>query len=493
MFESFFPRPEQFFPSVLIWSLLSALFWNTSIHDLALYLFGVADLAADGALVLPLFWRVFSALVFFGGSVAAFLFFWSRDPEGPRSRQVFVIIMGGLWLALTFMMWRYSGDDFAKALGLYQPPDVDPVIGIGHFITPDFIAFYLYFLLITGIFALFWRIYAPHPWQRWSIGGSALILFTTYYGVQVAVAINNWRRPFFDLVQTALTPGNEVNVWELYGYLVTFAGIAFFAVAIFTTIRFFTSHYIFRWRTAMNDYYLSYWTKLRHIEGASQRIQEDTMRFATIMENLGVDIVEAVMTLFAFLPILLGLSIYVASLPIIGDVPGALLWAAILWAAFGTIFLAGVGIKLPGLQFRNQRVEAAFRKELVYGEDDDERADPPTMTELFSNVRRNYFRLYFHYMYFNVARGFYVQADNIYGFWILTPTIAAGMITFGILQQILTAFGQVSSSFQLVVNAWPTIVELMSIFKRLKAFEAVLDDKPLPSIDQEYLNKKADR
>ena len=96
-------------------------------------------------------------------------------------------------------------------------------------------------------------------------------------------------------------------------------------------------------------------------------------------------------------------------------------------------------------------------------------------------------------MYFNVARGFYVQADNIYGFWILTPTIAAGMITFGILQQILTAFGQVSSSFQLVVNAWPTIVELMSIFKRLKAFEAVLDDKPLPSIDQEYLNKKADR
>ncbi len=29
-----------------------------------------------------------------------------------------------------------------------------------------------------------------------------------------------------------------------------------------------------------------------------------------------------------------------------------------------------VGIKLPGLEYNNQKVEAAFRKELVYGEDD---------------------------------------------------------------------------------------------------------------------------
>src|SRR2546430_5973921 len=43
---------------------------------------------------------------------------------------------------------------------------------------------------------------------------------------------------------------------------------------------FITSHYIFRWRTAMNDYYVGNWQRLRHIEGASQRVQEDTMRFA---------------------------------------------------------------------------------------------------------------------------------------------------------------------------------------------------------------------
>ena len=62
------------------------------------------------------------------------------------------------------------------------------------------------------------------------------------------------------------------------------------------------------------------------------------------------------------------------------------------------------GLKLPGLQFRNQRVEAAYRKELVYGEDDVDRAQPIKTTELFDNVRHNYFRLYFHYIYFNVVR-----------------------------------------------------------------------------------------
>ena len=54
---------------------------------------------------------------------------------------------------------------------------------------------------------------------------------------------------------------------------------------------------------------------------------------------------------------------------------------------FGTGLLAIVGIKLPGLEFKNQRVEAAFRKELVYGEDDTSRAQPPTLKELFADVR----------------------------------------------------------------------------------------------------------
>jgi peptide/bleomycin uptake transporter len=200
--------------------------------------------------------------------------------------------------------------------------------------------------------------------------------------------------------------------------------------------------------------------------------------------------VVSVMTLIAFLPILYGLSSNVTELPIIGEIPAPLMNAAIFWSLFGTVLLAVVGIKLPGLEFRNQRVEAAYRKELVYGEDNASRAEPPTVRELFENVRKNYFRLYFHYMYFNVARSFYIQADNIFAYFILIPTIAAGRITFGLLQQILTAFNQVSSSFQYLVNAWPTIVELLSIHKRLRAFEAVLQGEDLPEIDRRYLERE---
>ena len=76
-----------------------------------------------------------------------------------------------------------------------------------------------------------------------------------------------------------------------------------------------------------------------------------------------------------------------------------------------------------------------------------------------------------------------MQADNIFSYLILIPTIVAGKITFGILQQILTAFGQVSNSFQYIVNAWPTIIELISIFKRLQAFESTLSGKNLSKIE----------
>jgi peptide/bleomycin uptake transporter len=230
---------------------------------------------------------------------------------------------------------------------------------------------------------------------------------------------------------------------------------------------------------------------VRHIEGAAQRVQEDTMRFATIMEDLGVSIIESVMTLFAFLPVLFVLSQHVSELPIVGQIPAPLLQASIFWSLFGTVLLAVVGIKLPGLNFRNQRVEAAYRKELVYGEDNHERAQPPTVRALFENVRLNYFRLYLHYAYFNIFRSMYLQADNIFAYLILIPTIAAGKITFGILQQILTAFGQVSNSFQYLVNSWTTIIELMSIHKRLAAFEAAFEGRALPDLDREVPETEA--
>lgn len=398
----------------------------------------------------------------------------------PNPKLFFLSLL--VWSSITVAIWYLFNDNLAAMIGL-DLSEQEPVIGLGHFITDSFILFYLYYTLAVAIFAAFWNFIQPHKWQWWSIVGSAVILFSTYFSVQVSVAINNWRRPFFDGVQDALTEGGTTTATQLYDLIIIFGEIAFMWIFVFVATRFFVSHYIFRWRTAMNDYYVSKWKEVRHIEGASQRIQEDTMRFANITENLGVAMIDSVMTLFAFLPVLWSLSSYVTELPLVGEIASPLFSAAIFWSVFGTFLLAVVGIKLPGLEFKNQRVEAAYRKELVYGEDAEDRAQPITLRELFTNVRKNYFRLYFHYMYFNVARSMYLQADNIFAYLILIPTIAAGKITFGILQQILTAFNQVSTSFQYLVNSWPTIVELLSIYKRLKSFELAIVDKPLPDID----------
>jgi peptide/bleomycin uptake transporter len=166
--------------------------------------------------------------------------------------------------------------------------------------------------------------------------------------------------------------------------------------------------------------------------------------------------------------------------PQLGELLGfhyPLVVAALVWAMFGTAFLALIGVRLPGLEFHNQRVEAAYRKELVFGEDDPVRAAPPKLVELFAAVRENYFRVYLNYMYFNVGRILYLQTDNIFPYIILAPTIVAGRITLGPMNQILSAFAQVRSSLQYLVNSWPRIVELISIYKRLRAFESRIGDE----------------
>ena len=154
-----------------------------------------------------------------------------------------------------------------------------------------------------------------------------------------------------------------------------------------------------------------------------------------------------------------------------GAVDHSLVWLAIVSAAAGTVLLAIVGIKLPGLEFNNQKVEAAYRKELVFGEVHEDRAQPESVVELFANVRKNYFRLFKLYLYFDIAKWSYLQFSVIVPYIMMGPTIVAGIITLGVLQQILRAFDRVESSFQFLVNSWGIIVELISIYKRLKAFE----------------------
>jgi peptide/bleomycin uptake transporter len=392
----------------------------------------------------------------------------------PRPKIFFISAI--LWTALAMTLWYSYANELYGSSG---PGGV----GVAIFWSARSLWFDLYFWMFVAIFTAFWMWFSPHPWALWSILGSALILFATYFQVQVSVAVNTWYGPFYDLVQAALSKSKPVTVEEFYGELSTFAGIALVAVIVGVMTRFFVSHYIFRWRTAMNDFYIANWPRLRTIEGASQRVQEDTMRFATITEGLGVNLISAILTLIAFLPVLLRLSSSITELPLIGSIPYPLVFAAIVWSIFGTGALALIGIKLPGIEFFNQRVEAAYRKELVLGEDNAERANPPTLNELFENIRKNYFRLYLNFLYFNIGRIVYLQTDVVFPYILLGPSIIAGKLTLGSLQQILNAFTQVRNAFQYLINSWSTIVDLISIYQRLRGFEAMIAGAPLPAIE----------
>ncbi len=322
---------------------------------------------------------------------------------------------------------------------------------------------------------MFKSFFLNRNWLHWSFLGTILIFSVTWYKVQLDVKINEWFGEFYDTIQKALSEPGAVTIDDFLGFLLTFAGIAGIYIVVAVMLEFFIRHYVFRWRTAMNDYYMENWPGIRHIEGAAQRVQEDTMRFARIMEGLGVAFIRSIMTLIAFMPILWGLSEHVKELPWIGAVDQALVFVAIISASCGTLLLAIVGIKLPGLEFKNQMVEAAYRKELVLGEDQADRAAPPSVSKLYDNLRKNYFNLYKHYLYFDIAKWSYIQFSVIIPYIALAPTIVAGAITLGVMQQVIRAFGKVEESFQFLVHSWSTIVELLSIYKRLNAFEKQID------------------
>ncbi len=378
-----------------------------------------------------------------------------------------------LWTAVAMLLWFLIGPQLGSVLSLggfigIAPTEADP----DPFFSADKVWLYQYVILTGYLFCVPWYFFKRTPWFWWSVVGSITILEVVYFNVQIGAWLNDWYGTFFDMIQQALGEANSVAPEEFYGQLWTVLYVLVPNITVLVLNAFFIAHYLFRWRRAMNAFYMAHWPILREVEGASQRIQEDTQRFARIVEGLAVSFVASLMTLIVFLPLLFELSTNITELPVIGPVNGSLVWIALMSAIFGTVLLATVGIKLPGLEFENQKVEAAFRKELVYGEDATERAQPVSVQQLFGNVQKNYFRLYRHYLYFNIARYSYLQATNFIPLVAMAPSILTGALTLGLFQQISNAFNQVEESFKFLANSWTTIIDLISVYKRLRLFEA---------------------
>jgi peptide/bleomycin uptake transporter len=320
------------------------------------------------------------------------------------------------------------------------------------------------------------RFFTEKKWLLWSWLGSIAILSSLWIQVEIDVKINEWFGSFYDMIQRALAEPNAITAAEYWGGLLSFITLAAVYVGIAVVVSFFTAHYLFRWRASMVEWYHSVYDKARTIEGAAQRVQEDTIKFSRIMEGLGTSFIESIMILVQFVPILLGLSV---GIPVFffGDWQYGLVTGALVWSIGGTIFLILLGwfLRLVGVEYDLQKKEAAYRKILVIAEDD-ETVRPKTINELFDDVRGIHFKSYLRYLYFNIGRIAYLQANVLSAYVFLAPAIIAGVITLGVMQQIIRAFGRVEGSMQYLLKAWPTIIELMSVYKRLREFERQIKD-----------------
>ncbi len=315
---------------------------------------------------------------------------------------------------------------------------------------------------------MFKSFFYNRKWRLWAYGGALLLIGIVCVQVYLSVLLNTWYGAFYNIVQTV----GEHSMAEYWAKMWEFGELAVPLVIIGTLSGYFARVYTFHWREAMTFDYTAHWRKTKEdIEGSSQRIQEDIYRFARIVEGLGLQVIQSVLTLIAFLPLLWRLSASV-DVPIIRDIPGGLVWVAIIVSVGGLAISWLVGIQLPVLEYNNQKVEAAYRKELVYAEDDKKHfASEESIVSLFLGLKRNYYRLFTHYTYFDAWINSFERIMMITPYLIMAPSLFNGLIALGIMVQVSNAFSRVRASLSIFTMNWTTITELRSIYRRLKEFE----------------------
>ncbi|MCK5783863.1 MAG: putative transporter [Desulfobacterales bacterium] len=314
--------------------------------------------------------------------------------------------------------------------------------------------------------------FKDRKWRLWAYCGATGLIALLVLQTLLAVWLNTWYRDFYDILQNV----EDHRLREFWDSLFVFLRICLPYIFIIAITNFLSRTYALRWRQSMAEGMVDLWLKTdKQIEGASQRIQQDSERFAKIVESLGLEVVRGGMVLIAFLPILWGLSKEL-ELPLIGEIPGSLVWVALIISIGGIVVSWFVGKKLPRLEYNNQKTEAAYRKNLVLGEDKRAHCTNESLFGLFTGLRKNHERLFLHLSYFDLWSSLYGQTVVIIPYLIGGIGLFSGILTLGMLVQIANCFGKVHESFAIVLNRWTAITELRSIHLRLTEFYKLIEE-----------------
>jgi vitamin B12/bleomycin/antimicrobial peptide transport system ATP-binding/permease protein len=340
---------------------------------------------------------------------------------------------------------------------------------------------------IRTTLATVWRIAVPYfnSEDKWAGRGLlAAVIAIELALVGTDVLVNQWRNRFYNALQA--------KDWD--GFVrenIIFCVLAAISVGLSVYQLYLNQWLQIRWRNWMTTKYLGEWLHdANHYrmqlqgdaaDNPDQRMSDDVKLFVSQTLGIGVGLLSAIVSFASFVVILWALST-AAPLHMFGSafsIPGYLVWAALIYAIFGTALTQWIGSPLVNLDFQQQRLEADFRFNLVRVRENSEQiallrgegAEREHLSQRFSRVVGNWYGIMSRTKRLTAFTTSYAQAAVVFPFVLTGPAYFADKIQLGALIQTAEAFGKVQDALSFFVSVYRTMAEWRAVVARLDGFE----------------------
>ncbi|WP_148716273.1 ABC transporter ATP-binding protein/permease [Chitinolyticbacter meiyuanensis] len=346
------------------------------------------------------------------------------------------------------------------------------------------------------LFHNFWRLAKPfwvseEKWRAWSL--LAAVIGLSLGIVFMNVQFNAWYNVFYNTLQNLDAKG----FWQS---IVKFTWLALIYIVIAVYANYLQQLLQIRWRRWMTEHFTQRWLDKQgyyrlqltdhETDNPDQRIAEDVDQFVSLTLGLSLGLLRSFVTFVSFVSILWALS-GPFSFVLAGrtwEIPGYMLWVALIYAAIGTGISIWIGKPLVGLNFEQQRREANFRFALIRVREnaesialyEGEPQEAATLKTRFLRVLENALALIGRQKRLSWFTNFWGQLAIIFPMLVGAPRLFAKEIQLGGLMQIVNAFGKVYDSLEFVIASfnslavWKAVIDRLSLFERGLGQVAVL-------------------
>ena len=324
------------------------------------------------------------------------------------------------------------------------------------------------------------------------------IIALTLGVVFMLVQLNQWYNIFYSALQ-------NYEKEKIFSELFHFSWLAFIYIILAVYAFYLQQVLIINWRRWLTNAYIDEWLNHKNYyrlqmfgtatDNPDQRISEDVRMFVEYTLRFGIGILKAFTTFASFVLILYNLSgplqFKLAGMDI--QIPGYLVWTALLYSMIGTWLTYKVGNKLVGLNFVQQKYEADFRFAMMRMRENAESVafysgeghEGGVFKKRFSLLLNNFWSIIKKQKQLIWLNSWYSQIAIIFPLVVAMPRYLAKEITLGGLMQISSAFGRVQESLSYFVEMYSSIAEWQAVVERLTGFGLHMDQVKQESAQQD--------